>query len=152
HGVGIYTGLPLAAATLAERFRDAGWSTWAFVTNVQIHAKTLNFEQGFDRFLAIVGLPGGRNVRTSAVDEALLPLLDSFADEPFPLYVHALDPHAPYDPPREAGVKFADPAYDGRVHASQTQRADLIREHLDQADVAQIRDLYDEDVRYQDDM
>jgi arylsulfatase A-like enzyme len=151
---GAHSGFALSprVATLAERFRAAGWSTWAFVTNGHVHGRQLNFDQGFDRFQAVRGKRLRNHARTEEVNEVLFPHLDALADEPFLLYVHTVDPHAPYEPPPAFRGRFTDPGYAGPVRPEKTITADLERLRLDDEDVAHVAGLYDEDIRYQDEM
>jgi len=151
HGVHPDSGLPNEVATLAERFRAAGWSTAAFVASGHVFGATLNFEQGFDRFLAV---RGGKleSARTEEINQHLLPHLSRYGDEPFLIFVHAVDPHWPYDPPESHRGRFTDAAYDGGVTAADTRQDRLQALALDARDVQHVIDLYDEDVRYQDDM
>jgi arylsulfatase A-like enzyme len=152
HGIDVSRGLGREVVTLAERFRDAGWSTWAFVANVQVHAPELGFDQGFDRFVAFPGRAGGHVTRTSEVNRRLLSHLAAWGDEPFFLYVHAMDPHAPYDPPTGYLGRFGDPAYGGSIVPIRTNAVRLRQMQLSPEDLARVRDLYDEDIRFQDEM
>ena len=151
---GAHSGFALApqVATLAERFHRGGWSTWAFVTNGHVFGHGLNFEQGFDRFQAVPGTRHLHHARTEEVNEVLFPHLDALADEPFLLYVHALDPHAPYDPPPGFAGRFTDPAYAGPVRPDKTVTADLVKMKIGEQDLAHVVGLYDEDILYQDAM
>jgi arylsulfatase A-like enzyme len=150
---GAHSGFALSpqVATLAERFRDAGWSTWAFVTNGHVGGPGLNFDQGFDRF-QYVRYPWRSHARTEEVNALLFPHLDAVADEPFLLYVHALDPHAPYDPPQGYTGRFTDPGYAGPVRPAETVTADLEKLPIGDADLKYIVGLYDEEIYYQDAM
>jgi len=151
---GAHSGFALApqVTTLAERFKQAGFSTWAFVTNGHVFGQGLNFEQGFDRFQAVPGARLSHHARTEEVNELLFPHLDVLADEPFLLYVHALDPHAPYDPPPGYAGRFTDPSYAGPVQPEKTVTADLEKLQIGPADLAHVIGLYDEDILYQDAM
>lgn len=80
--------------TLAERFQDSGYGTAAFVTNPHLQSYT-HFDQGFDTFEQPVGRAGQVFGRAS---EWVRSRND---DEPFFLYLHALDPHSPYYAPLE---------------------------------------------------
>jgi arylsulfatase A-like enzyme len=151
HGADTDSGLPDAVATLAERFRAAGWSTAAFVASGHVFGAKLNFEQGFDRFLAVRG-EGLESARTEEINVQLLPHLARYGDEPFLIYVHAVDPHAPYDPPEAYRGRFADASYDGAITPADTLQDRLRARSLGARDVQHVVDLYDEDVRYQDDM
>lgn len=145
-------GLSRDVETIAESFRAGGWSTWAFVTNGHVFADGLGFDQGFDRFQAIRGGRGDNHAHSEEINELLLPHLDAFADEPFFLYVHAVDPHSPYDPPEDVRGAFTDPAYDGSIEPSKTRSRHLRRRRVDPADLTHILNLYDEDILYQDRM
>jgi arylsulfatase A-like enzyme len=151
HGVEVTTGLSRRATTLAERFRSGGWSTAAFVGNVQIYGAGLELEQGFDRFFVFPGW-FGPVPQTWEINQVLLPHLEEARDEPFFLYVHAMDPHAPYSPPSRWRGHYGDSAYGGPVQPRFTQHMHLRPMRLAPDDLAYVRDLYDEDVRYQDAM
>src|SRR5262249_16487658 len=67
------------------------------------------------------GRPGGRTTSlerraAEAAREAARWLRD--APQPFFLWVHFYDPHAPYDPPPAFGAKFPGRPYDGEVAAA----------------------------------
>jgi arylsulfatase A-like enzyme len=152
HGAHSRRSLKTEVHTLAERFRDGGWSTWAFVANGNVFGHGLNFEQGFDRFVAIRGARGDNHARTEEVNALLLPHLDAFGDEPFLLFVHTVDPHSPYEPPPPYHDLFTDPAYRGTLAPRDTVKRTLERRALGPADIAHVQALYDGDIRYQDAM
>ncbi len=152
HGVHTESGLSEGMVTLAERLRAAGWSTWAFVANVQVFGPGLGFEQGFDRFVALPGKHAGQVPRTEEVNALLEPQLDELGDEPFFLYVHTIDPHAPYDPPPGWRGRFGDPTHAGPLAPRDTFAVNLRQHAPSAADVAWVSDLYDEDILYQDEM
>lgn len=82
--------------TLAERLRDAGHETAAFVSNPWL-GRRLGFAQGFDHYddsFADWDVPG------EVVSRAALDWLDGRAEDsaPFFLYVHYMDCHRPYVP------------------------------------------------------
>ncbi len=131
HGVD-RPGRTLAAAheTLAERFRDAGWNTAAFVTGPTLHA-AFGFDQGFGRYENTMAfakgdfvdddptLPGDavrhrshEVVTGPAVRTAVDRWLGTEARAPFFLFVHLWDPHYDYIPPPPWDRAF-DPDYDG---------------------------------------
>jgi len=105
-------GLP----TLAEVLRHAGYRTAAFVSSTVLGPQA-NLAQGFDEFHAYPGPWLGHslgatlltaNVPRFRPEEAPPPDLTETAtdwlqahrDEPFFLWIHTFDPHAPYGPPR----------------------------------------------------
>ncbi|HEY8020748.1 MAG TPA: sulfatase, partial [Thermoanaerobaculia bacterium] len=97
--------LPDAATTLPEMLRAAGYRTAAFSTNPQVSAGT-GLAQGFDDFELI-----GGNARSDAVNRRVLGWVDAHrahrGRSPFFLYVHTIDPHAPYEPTAEMLRRFA---------------------------------------------
>src|SRR5262249_12680105 len=116
-----------------------------------VFGATLNFEQGFDRFVAIRGSKL-ESARTEEINQQLLPHLSRYGDEPFLIFVHAVDPHSPYDPPESDRGRFTDPAHDRAITPAETRQDVLHGRALGARDVQHVVDLYDEDVRYQDDM
>lgn len=152
HHARLGRGIDFEEVTLAETLRANGWSTWAFVANGNVFATGFAFEQGFDFFQTIRGKRLDNHARTEEINAILLPWVRENADEPFFLYVHAIDPHSPYDPPPGFSGRFQDPAYEGPITAADTH-SDILGKMVEtDADVAQVRALYDEDILYQDTM
>lgn len=86
------------ATTLAEVLASRGYTNAAFVANPWIRAAH-GFDQGFSRF----DTEGADNdqLATVLVDRAKRWLDERQPGEPFFLYVHLMDVHAPYDAPQE---------------------------------------------------
>jgi arylsulfatase A-like enzyme len=101
HGV-VETGSVLSQAidTLAERFRATGYRTAAFLGNDVVGAR-FGFNQGFD-----VWRPCGRMRPLPLVQEALQNGVFS-GPSPFFVYIHSLEPHAPFEPGPEFWAPFA---------------------------------------------
>lgn len=153
HHARLGRGIAFDEETLAEKLRDAGWSTWAYVANGNVFAPGFAFEQGFDVFQTVRGTRRDNHAYTEEINERMLPMLRTHAaDEPFFLYVHAIDPHSPYDPPPAFAGTYRDPAYEGVVTAQNTRSRLLRKLDLGEQDIAHVRDLYDEDILYQDAM
>jgi arylsulfatase A-like enzyme len=96
--------LPGEIETLAESLQTAGYRTAAFVTNPNV-VKAFGFDQGFDDFTRKLKRP------SDVVNEMVLEWLDQRTeDRPFFLYVHTMDPHAPYSPPEPFRQRFAPQA------------------------------------------
>ncbi len=98
HGIAtIGTWLPDRVLLLPEVLAPRGFTTASFVANVNVGA-IFNFDQGFQTMVQV----GGRRVDNDAarVNAAVIPWLEEHRDDDrFFLYVHYVDPHAPYDPP-----------------------------------------------------
>jgi len=98
------------ARTLPEILQGAGYRTAAFSTNWHVTEAT-GLAQGFGDFIF---LPDAVHSRTVA--RRVVRWLDDRsgtgerAGKPFFLYVHTLDPHAPYEPPADLRRRFAPDA------------------------------------------
>jgi arylsulfatase A-like enzyme len=149
--------LSLESRTLAENLERVHYSNWAMVSNHQVAARGLSFEQGFHRFVAPEGLwatDEDLNLPSSLrLSETIFPWWDRYADEPFFLYSHSLDPHGPYHPPDGYFDRFTE-GYDGPLRSIKllAPRKELRRrsEHIQPEDVRYVRNVYDGAVTYQD--
>jgi arylsulfatase A-like enzyme len=128
------------AVTLAERLRDAGYQTLGVSANGWISAP-FGFDQGFDELILLDSVSHAEDV-----NRELLPRLAALAP-PFFLYVHYIDPHAPYEPRT---------AWDGgALPAALRAQGPVSIESLDPFTVRQrpaellerVRDLYDGEIR-----
>ncbi|MSR46389.1 MAG: hypothetical protein EXS13_04905 [Planctomycetes bacterium] len=150
HNASKTTGLTPEIETLAERFRASGYATGAFLANAHVHGASLNFEQGFSKFEAVEKARERGDSRANQVQESALGWLDQQKDRPFFLYVHTIDPHAPYDPP-EATRGVWSGGYDGRITPARTNARELTkRKPLPPADLQHVLDLYDEEILFND--
>ena len=101
--------LPAEAETLAEVLRAGGYRTGAFVANHLLGGR-FGFSQGFDAWN-----PGAQTLYgalASDLAREALAWVDS-GPRPFFLYVHTMEPHAPYTPSAEDLRPFALDAYQG---------------------------------------
>src|SRR5215468_8423315 len=116
HGISMDTDtIPKGATTLAEQMRAAGYVTASTIAN-PFAGRVTGLERGFDYLMEY---PVVQRQRTDAVDRGtdsaalnrvVYPWLERHRYEPFFLYVHSTDPHAPYRPPAEFERKYADPS------------------------------------------
>jgi choline-sulfatase len=107
-----------ALPTLAERFRDAGWSTGAFVSASVLDSR-YGISRGFSAYNDHIA-PGKNRVvahrpGSQTVDAALDWLADKDDEQPIFLWVHLFDPHRPWadtdqkdQTPYEAAIGIAD--------------------------------------------
>jgi len=110
----------MALPTLAERFRDAGWSTAAFVSASVLDSR-YGISRGFSTYNDHIS-PGKNRVvahrpGNQTVDHALDWLADKDDEQPVFLWVHLFDPHRPWDEvengshtPYQAAIGIADAA------------------------------------------
>ena len=94
------TRLSRRATTLAERFRDAGWATYAVVSSWPVRDSWSRLGQGFDRMSWPHGGDGRERNAVESVDLALR-LLEEASGRPLFLWLHVFDAHGPYMPPEE---------------------------------------------------
>ena len=115
HSVGFATGTTRLTGlpTLAETFRDAGYRTAAFVSNIVL-LRRYGWDAGFDRYDDELGAPErGRpeivERRAEPTARRALDWMEEQGREPFFLWVHLQDPHGPYDPPAAFRERVAVP-------------------------------------------
>ncbi len=132
HGVRNFADrLPDEASTLAEAFRDAGFSSLALSSNFFV-GKLTHLEQGFEELHEAASLESSVSNDAESSKTAreqvdrLLPWLDAHRDAPFFAYLHVTDPHSPYRPLRPYDTRFAS-AEDGARH--EREHAEL-RKHI----------------------
>lgn len=92
------------AVTLAETLKEQGYRTAGFVTNGNV-ARSFGVAQGFDTYELM------HRKRSAATDvhARTVQWLDAEwkGDAPFFLYLHTVEPHAPYSPPAPFRQRFA---------------------------------------------
>jgi len=133
--------------TLAELFKEGGYKTYAALSNAQLTVKQ-NFHRGWDHY----------GYDEKATDEELLSRtttwLDENHDEPFFAWCHFINPHTPYDY-REMAKQFYDDDYRGpffRKAAGSFYKFVRKDEEGKRADTIRLRELYDGEVFYCDDL
>jgi arylsulfatase A-like enzyme len=124
HGLRRNGELALApdAHTLAERARERGYATGAFVAAVVL-APEFGLTQGFEAYDAPAvpakleeHLAASRSAAEIATS-ALAWLAQRDGEQPFFLWLHFYDPHFPYRPPAAAGARAGGNDYLGEVSA-----------------------------------
>jgi arylsulfatase A-like enzyme len=120
HGVRDNTGYALGedAELVSEALAERGWRTMAAVGSFVLDPR-FGLDQGFERYTS----PRSAGVATlgavierradAVVQDALDWLADVEPDEPFFLWLHLYDPHAPYEPPPALGAPTD--AYDAEI-------------------------------------
>ncbi len=104
--------------TLAERLKEKGYKTAAFVSSFNVDSR-FGVAQGFDvfddRFGAEEMIKTFRSERRSGeTSAAFLRWLEEDPGGPFFTWIHYYDPHMPYQPPSPFKERFPDP-YDGEI-------------------------------------
>jgi arylsulfatase A-like enzyme/Tfp pilus assembly protein PilF len=109
------------ATTLAERLKDAGWTTGAFVGAWVLDSKW-GLGQGFDHYADRFDLSKYKVVNLGTVqkrgDEVMdlaLAWLEGVKSKRFFAWIHLYDPHTPYEPPEPFLSRYPGQPYVGEV-------------------------------------
>lgn len=122
HGVRNAGGFALDSSheTLAERLQAKGWQTAAFV-GASVLDRVYGLNQGFAHYDdRMPDTPGNRFLEEASrpaqlvVDQAIA-WLDQAPAQPFFVWVHVYDPHAPHDPPSPFKQRYRQRPYDGEI-------------------------------------
>ena len=91
--------LPASATTLAEVLRDAGFATWAS-SSVPFSGQLSNLQQGVEQLHEAASVGDDHDGAKSArpYTDRVLEWIEMHRDVPFFAFVHAMDPHSPYEP------------------------------------------------------
>jgi arylsulfatase A-like enzyme len=172
HGAADSTsGISQMAITLAERMHGAGYDTAAFSANYCFVTAERGFDRGFDHFELFVKesspVPAGVLNRTRKLPEtygtvvtadaeqlnlAALKWLDDRDDtsRPVLMYLHYMDPHNPYEPPKPFDTMF-DPDYAGTVDGKSIFDAIYkLQFEVTERDKEHVVALYDGEIAYAD--
>ena len=141
HGVRDNIGYTLGPElpTLAELLRAHGYRTGAAVSAFVLRAET-GISRGFEHFddeLRWSGFAVMGDVQRPGLESlaALDSWLGDVVDEPFFLFLHLYEPHAPYTPPEPFASRY-ELAYDGEIAAADEAVGALLAE-LDRLDLYQ---------------
>jgi arylsulfatase A-like enzyme len=144
--------LPRSVHLLPEMLKERGYYTGSFIANGYV-SQAFGFHQGWDTYRNYIR----ENLRTDAEHVAadVLAWLDARPeDQPFLLYVHAIDPHVPYRPPDEYLRMYEETAYRGplsfRRDATLLEGIKTGRTRTTAADRAHLEALYDGEISYHD--
>jgi len=98
-------------ATLASALNEAGYATAAVVDNLNVAAQH-GYDKGFDRYRETWAEiePFEKEMERSRLitEDAVRYLASPPADRPFFLWLHYVNPHAPYTPPAPFDTMFLD--------------------------------------------
>jgi arylsulfatase A-like enzyme len=96
-------------ATIASVLQRAGYETAAFVDNANL-AGELGYSKGFATYRGMweEATLKTEPARARAISDAGVALLRSRRDKPFFVWLHYVNPHAPYTPPPPFDTRFLD--------------------------------------------
>ena len=125
--------VPDEVETLAERLRNEGYRTGAFVSAAVLERR-YGLDQGFEVYDDDLSTGTNRRPRmvadrpAEAVVEAASGWLETLDDdEPYFLWVHLYDPHAVYSPPAPYRDRYRERLYDGEIAYMDAQIGELLQ-------------------------
>ena len=144
--------LPGSVDLLSERLRGESYYTGAFVAN-GFCSDRFGFRQGWHTFRNYIR--EGLRSQSNFVAADVIDWLDRRPqDQPFFLYVHTIDPHVPYMPPREILALYDPDPYEGIVDFGRDRS---LLEHvkggsvrLSERDRVRLEALYDGEITFHD--
>jgi arylsulfatase A-like enzyme/Tfp pilus assembly protein PilF len=117
--------LPTGHPVLAERLRQAGYHTAAFVSSFVL-ARRFGLARGFDGYDD--ELPAGQSERSAAeTTTRSSAFLVAAPRQPLFVWVHYYDPHHPYRPPEPFRSRYAKSPYLGEVAAMDAELGRLVQ-------------------------
>lgn len=150
---------------IPEILTDDGYNTVGFSTMGNVSA-TLGYDQGFDHYADLYKEPeivskrktkstDSEELEQESTSEIALPRAEDLTDRvidwlstdasPFFAFCWSIEPHIPYNPP-EGYREFVNSDYNGPVDGSRKALPDVATD----ADLAQLIDLYDSEIYYND--
>ena len=117
--------LPSVQPTIAERLKQAGYGTSAYVSSFVL-ARRFGLARGFDTYDDALADRAVERSAKETTDRALASLQQPSAQPVF-TWVHYFDPHAPYTPPEPFRTRYASSPYHGEVAAMDEQLGRLVQ-------------------------
>ena len=102
------------APLVAERLRELGYATAAFVSGYPLEGR-FGLDRGFEVYDDEFGAGRNERIASATTDRALAWLASRPAGRPIFLWVHYYDPHEPYAPPEPFRSRFAGDPYLGEI-------------------------------------
>ncbi len=134
--------------TLLEPVAHAGIPSVAVVNNVWIPLWLSQGEHAVPPGTFDAMITGELDAK--AITDRAIDWLTRHPDDRFVMYLHYLDAHTPYGPPKPYIEMFADPGYAGKVGDTFTDAEGAAAGSYDEADKKKITALYDAAIRYID--
>jgi arylsulfatase A-like enzyme len=108
HGVyDLQTPLPPAHVTLAERFADSGYRTFAAIAARHLEPTWSGLGAGFDEVVTSEQVDAGELIAELGIEWL------AGRDQPWFAWLHFFDPHTPHTPPQPYGLGFRPAAAAG---------------------------------------
>lgn len=120
--------LPASAVTLGEALREAGYATFA-TSSVPFSGQLSNLQQGIEQLheSASVEDDHGGSKTARPLTDRMLDWIEQHRDVPFYAFLHAMDPHSPYEP----RPPFNSTWFDLDERDEFRQQMEEVKEHID---------------------
>ncbi len=134
--------VPEEAETLAEVLGAAGYRTGGFVA-AYVLDRRWRIDQGFDHYVDDFDVRGQRVIAMGSVQRPASQVVDyaiewldqpapessqRASEQPFFMWLHMYDPHAPYDPPEPYKSQYPGRPYLGEIAYTDSQVGRLVQE------------------------
>ena len=143
--------LPSSVRMVTEELKEQGFKTGAFIANGYVSDK-FGFKRGWDQYTNYIR-EGKPTIAERVLGDAAA-WIEANKGERFYAYVHTIDPHVPYSPPREFLELYDDQPYDGPIEARKThqQVEDIKKKKMSvtERDKQRLLALYDGEISYHD--
>ncbi len=144
--------VPESVELLPEYFRGRGYRTAAFIANGYVSDK-FGFGQGWDDYRNYIR-ENRRSIAQEVAGDVLTWLDERPQSKPFFLYVHTIDPHVPYRPPKNLLALYDPLPYRGPVDFARSgtllESIKIGKLKLNERDKVRLRALYDAEITYHD--
>ena len=133
-----------SATTLAESYREAGWSAWGAFGNTIVREGS-GLEQGLDPWLDFAS-KGNRGSRSP---QLVRRVLEELGEERELVVVHTIGPHEPYEPTAASaaatGAPTSGPLFERQLNHAALKRVDQLGEgELEQLNALYAAEVLDE--------
>jgi arylsulfatase A-like enzyme len=143
--------LPSSVRMISEELKGRGVATGAFIANGYVSGK-FGFEKGWDHYTNYIR--EGKKTDAEYVFADAASWIEASKDKRFYAYVHTIDPHVPYSPPKDFLEMYDKEPYSGPVEPRMTHLLleDIKKDKFKptERDKERIKALYDGEISYHD--
>ena len=143
--------LPSKVRMISQELKTKGVTTGAFIANGYVSGK-FGFDKGWDRYTNYIR--EGKITDAEHVFADAASWIEAIKDKRFYAYVHTIDPHVPYSPPKEFLEMYDKQEYSGPVEQRKTHLLleDIKKDKFtpSERDKKRIEALYDGEISYHD--
>ncbi|MBW2261977.1 MAG: sulfatase [Deltaproteobacteria bacterium] len=143
--------LPSKVRMISQELKARGVTTGAFIANGDVSGK-FGFDKGWDQYTNYIREGKVTDAKHVFADAASW--IEANKDKRFFTYVHTIDPHVPYSPPKEFLAMYDDDEYSGPVKQRNTHLLleDIKKDKFTptERDKRRIEALYDGEISYHD--